>query len=49
MKKKKILCPTCDQDLELPPHEGNSDLDCPQCGQGLSKSQAKELDWPQDD
>lgn len=34
-----MRCPTCRQDLRLPPREGNSRKDCPQCGQGLSRSQ----------
>ena len=33
-----IICPTCKQDMALPPHKGNSEKDCPQCGQGLSKA-----------
>ena len=34
------LCPTCRQDLRDPPQDGNSRKDCPQCGQGMSKTTA---------
>ena len=36
-------CPTCKQDLRDPPRNGNSCKDCPQCGQGLSKTTAKRV------
>lgn len=36
-------CPTCKQNMRNPPREGNSGKDCPQCGQGLSKSNAKRI------
>lgn len=32
---KKLLCPTCKQDLNEPPHKGLLGRDCPQCGQGI--------------
>jgi len=32
---KKLLCPTCNQDLNEPPHKGLLGRDCPQCGQGI--------------
>lgn len=38
---KKIICPTCKQDMAEPPHEGMKKKDCPQCGQGLSWRKAK--------
>ncbi len=33
---KKIICPTCKQDMAEPAHPGLNNKDCPQCGQGLS-------------
>lgn len=41
--KRKINCPTCYQDMNLPPRDGNSNQDCSQCGQGLSKGQLKRI------
>ncbi len=34
--RKKIICPTCHQDMNDPPHKGINDRDCPQCGQGIN-------------
>jgi Zn-finger nucleic acid-binding protein len=34
--RKKIICPTCKQDMKSAPHEGLRGKDCPQCGQGIS-------------
>ena len=36
---EKVICPTCKQNMNDPPRDGKSGHDCPQCGQGLSKSQ----------
>ena len=41
--KQDDKCPTCGQDMSIPPREGNSGKDCPQCGQGLSKTLAKRV------
>ena len=38
--KKKIICPTCHQDMADPPHPGLNGKDCPQCGQGVRWKQA---------
>jgi Zn-finger nucleic acid-binding protein len=38
--RKRILCPTCKQDMRSPPREGTGGKDCPQCGQGLTKYRA---------
>ena len=40
MKGKKIVCPTCKQDMRLPPKGGESRKDCPQCGQGMTRARA---------
>ena len=32
---KKLLCPTCRQDMNEPPRKGLLGRDCPQCGQGI--------------
>ena len=39
--RKKTLCPTCRQDMREGPRHGNSGRDCPQCGQGMSKTTAQ--------
>ena len=33
---KKLICPTCRQNLNEPPQSGLNGKDCPQCGQGIS-------------
>lgn len=33
-----MRCPTCRQDMNDPPRNGRSGEDCPECGQGLSKT-----------
>lgn len=40
-KEKKIICPTCKQDMNDLPRKGFKNKDCPQCGQGLSRQIAK--------
>lgn len=42
-RRKKMPCPTCKQDLWLPPHRGKNGKDCPHCGQGLSKTIARRV------
>jgi len=41
--EKRVICPTCKQDMTCGPRNGSSGKDCPQCGQGLSKSNAKRI------
>ena len=36
MSERRILCPTCKQDMTCPPREGQSGEACSQCGQGLT-------------
>ena len=43
MKKKKVICPTCNQDLLEEPHPGLKGKNCPQCGQGVSWRKAAKL------
>ncbi len=38
---KKIICPTCRQDMRDEPHPGLKGKDCPQCGQGISWRKVK--------
>ena len=38
-----MICPTCKQNMSEPPRDGNSGKDCPQCGQGISKTIAKKV------
>ena len=40
-KRNEWNCPTCHQDLSDAPRGGNSGKDCPQCGQGLSRSRLR--------
>ena len=40
---KKIICPTCKQDMNDLPHEGLNDENCEQCGQGWSWKEAAKL------
>jgi len=44
--RKKLLCPTCRQDFEEPPHPGLRGKDCPQCGQGRSWRKARRKQKP---
>lgn len=37
MPQKKIICPTCKQDMRDEPRPGYHGKDCRQCGQGLPK------------
>lgn len=41
---KKIICPTCNQDMNEPPHKGLLGRDCPQCGQGIMWRFARRLE-----
>ncbi len=34
---KKVICPTCKQNMNDPPRDGYKNRDCRQCGQGLQK------------